>query len=367
MQAEAQMRLAIEEARKAMGKTHPNPAVGAVITHKGEVVATGSTQPAGQDHAEVVALKAYSALGLQADESTTLAVTLEPCSTIGRTGACTDAIIAAGIHRVLVGATDPNPAHAGRAFEVLRSAGIEVEEGILADDCRDLNLIFNWQMEEGRPLMAGKIATTLDGRIATAAGSSKWITGPVARADVHRWRQYFPAIAVGAGTVLADNPSLTIRRDEEDECCPIRFIFDRNLLSVRNPTAKVFSDSWAHKTIVVTSTGHGEKLTELQNQYAMNFWELDGLDAFISKCRDEGIWGVYVEGGSSLLSSFLNEHRLDYLFWYRAPKFLADAEAIPAFSGQSTTRMDDAFQLSDSRTVDLGEDQVTRGFVVYPD
>ncbi len=367
MNSVAQMRLAIEEARKAMGRTHPNPAVGAVIAHKGEVVATGCTQPAGQDHAEIVALKLFSALGIEPDETTTLAVTLEPCSTIGRTGACTDAIIKAGIRRVVIGATDPNPAHAGKGFDILQAAGIEVEPGVLADECEDLNLIFNWKMEKGRPLMAGKIATTLDGRIATATGSSKWITGPLAREDVHRWRRYFPAIAIGAGTVLTDNPSLTARVPEQDETCPIRFIFDRSLLSVKEPDLKVYADQWKKQTIIVTATGHGERLADLGNRYGMQFWEVDSLDAFSAKCRDAGIWGIYIEGGNKLLSSFLESQCLDYLFWYRAPKFLADTKAIPAFSGQSSAKMADAFQLSDVRNADLGKDQVTRGFVVYPD
>ncbi|MEX0322556.1 MAG: bifunctional diaminohydroxyphosphoribosylaminopyrimidine deaminase/5-amino-6-(5-phosphoribosylamino)uracil reductase RibD [Puniceicoccaceae bacterium] len=367
MDAEVQMRLAIEEARKAMGKTHPNPAVGAVITHKGEVIASGFTQPAGQDHAEVVALKAMAAIGLEADESTTLAVTLEPCSTVGRTGACTDAIAEAGIRHVLVGATDPNPAHAGKGFDVMRSAGIKVETGILEQQCADLNLIFNWQMSMGMPLIAGKIATTLDGRIATATGSSKWITGPAAREDVHRWRRYFPAIAVGAGTVLTDNPSLTARLPDEEESCPIRFIFDRRLLSVEKPDSKVFFDQWKQKTVVVTSTGHGQRLEELRSKFGIEFWEVDGLRTFISKCRDNKIWGVYVEGGNKLLSSFLNEQMLSYLFWYRAPKFLADAHAVPAFSGQASLEMEDAYKLSGIQTADLDDDQLTRGFVVYPD
>lgn len=367
MQAEAQMRLAIEQARNAMGKTHPNPAVGAVITHQGEVVATGCTQPAGQDHAEIVALKTLAALGIQPDDSTSLAVTLEPCSTVGRTGACTDAICEAGIRRVLVGATDPNPAHAGRGFDILRSAGIQLETGILEDECNDLNLIFNWRMTRERPLVAGKIATTLDGRIATATGSSKWITGPLAREDVHSWRHYFPAIAVGAGTVLNDDPSLTIRMTGAEEACPVRFIFDRKLLSLEKPLAKVFSDQWKDRTIVVTSTEHGDRINEFRDQTGVQFWELAGLEAFVSKCADEGIWGVYIEGGNKLLSAFLGEGRLDYLFWYRAPKFLADAEAIPAFSGQSSIEMTDAFQLSAVRSVDFGDDQVTRGFIVYPE
>lgn len=358
------MCLAIEQARNAMGKTHPNPAVGAVITHRGKVVATGHTQPAGQDHAEIVVLKEMAAKGIEPDDTTTLAVTLEPCSTVGRTGACTDAIAEAGIPRVIIGATDPNPAHGGRGMDILRSAGIHVESGILKKQCDDLNLIFNWQMMKGKPLIAGKIATTLDGRIATAKGSSKWITGTAAREHVHRWRRYFPAIAVGAGTVLEDNPSLTVRLPDEEETCPIRFVFDRSLLTIERPDSKVFSDEWKKKTIVVT---HPSQTSKLQTQHGIQFWEVESLDDFVSRCRENEIGGIYVEGGNRLLSSFLDEKRLDYMFWYRAPKFLADADAIPAFSGQSSNQMADAFQLSEVVSEELGDDQMTRGFVVYPE
>ena len=372
MNHEALMRLAIAEARKAMGSTHPNPAVGAVILHGGEIVARGFTQPSGSDHAEIVALKEFHSRGLDADASTVLAVTLEPCSTTGRTGACTDAIRASGIRRVVAGATDPNPAHAGRGYAILREAGIEVEHGVLGEECADLNLIFNWQMEKGIPLFAGKVATTLDGRIATRGGSSKWITGPEAREDVHRWRRYFPAIAVGAGTVLADDPALTSRMEGEAEWCPLRFVFDRNLVTFKDGLHRVHTDEWKERTVVVTSATHGDRVRQLADAHGLHFWELDdmdgegGLGGFSRRCMERGIGGVYIEGGASLLSSFLKYRFLHYLFAYRAPRILADTSGLAPFMGQEPVTMADAIALRDVRHGVFGTDQLMRGFVVYP-
>ncbi len=366
------MRLAIAEACKAMGRTHPNPAVGAVIVHQGEVVARGHTLPAGQDHAEVMALRAFRETGLVADPTTSMAVTLEPCSTTGRTPPCTEAIIASGIGNLVVGATDPNPAHAGAGFSLLEAAGVSVAKGVLEEDCQDLNLIFNWRMSGNGPFFAGKIATTLDGRIATRGGSSKWITSDLSRQDVHCWRRYFPAIAVGAGTVIADDPSLTIRQPGEDEACPVRFIFDRNLITFHSALPRVYSDAWREKTIIVTDASREAKANDLTKRHGLCFWTLegliegDGLSSFSQRCLQEGIEGVLVEGGSSLLSSFLASRKLYYLFAYRAPKLLADASALPPFMGQEPVDMEDAIRLERVRHATFGDDQLLRGFVVYP-
>ncbi len=366
------MRAAITEARKAMGRTHPNPAVGAVITQKGEVVAAGHTQPAGLDHAEIVALKAYQSSGLVPDESTRLYVTMEPCCTTGRTPPCTEAVIASGIRHVLIGATDPNPAHAGKGFQILEEAGLVVETGLLEGDCDDLNLIFNWRMAHDRPFFAGKIATTIDGRIATRGGSSKWITGEAARADVHAWRDYFPAIAVGAGTALIDDPSLTIRIPGQDEGCPVRFIFDRNLISFRNAIPQVYTDRWREKTIIVTNASKQAEAEALRDKYGIAFWTLDDtargdpLAGFVERCGDAGIDGVFIEGGARLLSSFIQTRRLDYLFAYRAPKVLSDESGLGPFMGQAPAEMKEALSLKSVRHASFGDDQLMRGFVVYP-
>jgi diaminohydroxyphosphoribosylaminopyrimidine deaminase/5-amino-6-(5-phosphoribosylamino)uracil reductase len=367
------MRQAIAEARKAMGRTHPNPAVGAVIVQEGSVVAKGHTQEAGGNHAEIEALEAYKAAGLEPDASTMLVVTLEPCCTAGRTGACTEAIIASGIRTVVAGATDPNPEHAGRGFEVLKAAGLTVHRGVLEDECTDLNLIFNWAMTQASPLIAGKVATTIDGRIATRGGSSKWITGPAARADVHRWRRYFPAIAVGAGTVLADNPSLTARLPGEEPWCPVRFVFDRNLITFKDGAFDLYTDAFKDRTIVITSPDHESRVARLEDETGITFWMAGeaagegGLDEFVQRCREASIAGVYVEGGASLISSFLKYRFLDYLFAYRAPKVLADTSGLAPFMGQEPFSMDDTISLTNVRHASFADDQLMRGHVNYPD
>jgi diaminohydroxyphosphoribosylaminopyrimidine deaminase / 5-amino-6-(5-phosphoribosylamino)uracil reductase len=373
MDAAAMMRLAIAQARLAMGRTHPNPAVGAVVFHAGEAVAAGCTQPAGQDHAEIVALKAFAATGLRPDDSTVLVVTLEPCCTSGRTGPCTAAILQAGIRRVMVGATDPNPAHRGRGLEQLRGSGVAVEAGVLEEDCDDLNLIFNWRMQHGGPFFAGKIATTLDGRIATRGGLSKWITGEPARGDVHRWRRYFPAIAVGAGTVLADNPSLTARIEDEPEWCPVRFVFDRNLVSFKDGLPRLYADQWKERTVIVTGLNHAKRVKELEAAHGIRFWTVDtgggdgGLAPFAARCREEGIDGVYIEGGANLLSAFLQHRHLHYLFAYRSPKLLADTSGLAPFFGQEPDSMAATVTLSRVRHATFGDDQLMRGFIFHPD
>src|SRR5262245_54618262 len=182
------MRRAIVLARGVWGTTHPNPMVGALIVEDGHIVAEGATAPDGGPHAERLALLAR---GKTPRPGATMYVTLEPCCTHGRTGACTEAIIAAGIKRVVVGATGPFPEHQGKGFEMLRAAGIEVISGVLERECNDLNLIFNHWVKRG-PMLAAKAAITLDGKIACRTGESRWITNDAARIDVHRWRRLFP-------------------------------------------------------------------------------------------------------------------------------------------------------------------------------
>ncbi len=253
---ETLMARALDLARRAWGDTHPNPMVGALIVEDGEVVAEGWHARDGGPHAERVAL---SALGRAPKPGATMVVTLEPCCTHGRTGACTEAILASGIRRLVVGATDPNPEHAGHGLEVLRAGGVEVISGVLASECEDLNLIFNRWITTGGPLFAAKVATTLDGKIACRTGDSKWITNERSRADVMRWRRLFPAIAVGAGTVAHDNPRLPSRSEGSAEASPWRFIFDGRLRTVVDHSIpSVYTDEFRERTIVVTTEHAGE-------------------------------------------------------------------------------------------------------------
>ncbi|WP_309382072.1 bifunctional diaminohydroxyphosphoribosylaminopyrimidine deaminase/5-amino-6-(5-phosphoribosylamino)uracil reductase RibD [Cerasicoccus frondis] len=366
---ESFMRHAIAVAKRAWGDTHPNPMVGAIIVERGRVVAEGWHERAGGDHAEVAAIKA---LGHRPRYDATLYVTLEPCSTHGRTGPCTEAIIQRGFARVVIGARDPNPAHAGRGIEILREAEIEVIEGVLADECMDLNLIFNHYIVEQTPFISAKIAMTLDGKIATRTRHSRWVTGEESRADVHQWRRLFPAIAVGAGTVIEDDPALTSRRAGEAVYCPVRFIFDRHLLTADYLDYQVFADEFRARTIVVTKTeADRNRLSRIQAT-GVQVWEIPlepphiFYKIFQKKCLNENLTGILVEGGSGLLSDMLSECLINYLLCYRAPKLLADDQAVPAFRGLNTSEMMDAIVLRDAKNVLFGQDVFTRGHLEYP-
>ncbi len=364
------MKRALEAARKGWGTTHPNPMVGALIVEKGEIAAEGHHATAGGPHAEIVALRN---LGRSASREMTLYTTLEPCCTHGKTPPCTEAIIASGIGRVVAGATDPNPLHGGKGFDQMRLAGIEVVEGVLQNECEDLNLIFNHWIARGEPLLAGKIATTIDGRIATRTGQSQWITGEKARADVMRWRRLFPAIGVGAGTVLADNPSLTSRLGGE-VWCPLRFVFDTGLRTVRKPELNLFCDEHRERTIMVAGENADKDLLQLLINGGIQHWVLpeDGsgrldLKAFIEKCREREITGVFIEGGAALLSSFVRDKLLSYLFAYRAALIFADDEARGVFGGKKTLAIEDGIRLYRALHSSFGSDQLMRGFLVYPE
>ncbi len=369
-QHEAFMRAALAVARRGWGDTHPNPLVGAVIVEKGVIVAEGFHAQAGGPHAEVAALQA---LGRKPKAGATLYVTLEPCCTHGRTPPCTDAIVDAGITHVVVGATDPNPAHAGKAFEILRAVGVEVVSGVLADECTDLNLIFNHWITTGGPLLAAKAGITLDGKVATRTGESKWITGEQARADGHRWRRYFPAIAVGAGTVRTDNPRLTARLDGA-EWCPLRFVFDgllRTVVDKSMPT--LYTDEFHERTIVVTTPHGGMGYVRKLNAMGVQTWVLPSSSPrvnfadFRRRCAESEINGVFFEGGSQLLSEMLQARELDYLFAYHAPVLLADDKAQSVFRGLRTERLAQAVRLDRVRYEVHGQDQLLRGFVRYPE
>lgn len=364
------MRRCLELAREGWGTTHPNPMVGAAVVEKGEIVAEGFHAKAGKAHAEVAALQA---LGRAPKKDATLFVTLEPCSTQGRTPPCTDAIIAAGIRHVIVGAFDPNPEHQGHGLDVLKAAGVSVESRVLADECNDLNVIFNHWIAHRRPLLAAKVATTLDGRIATRTGDSKWITGEAARMDVHHWRRLFPAIAVGAGTIVRDNPRLTARAGDAREWCPIRLVFDGHLRTAsERELPAVYTDAFKERTIVVAWENSGTGYMRRLEQAGVKVWPLRGVEgrisfpAFRERCAAEEITGVYVEGGPQLLSELLHAREIDYLFAYRAPLLFADDRAKSVIRGLRTEKLDQAIRLDHVHHATFGDDIMTRGFVVYP-
>lgn len=365
------MRRALEVARSVWGTTHPNPMVGALIVEDGHIVAEGATAPDGGPHAERLALLAR---GKTPRPGATMYVTLEPCSTHGRTGACTDAIIASGIKRVVIGAADPNPAHSGHGFEVLRAAGIEVITGVLERPCTELNLVFNHWITRETPMIAAKIASTLDGKMACRTGESKWITNEKSRADVHRWRKLFPGIAVGAMTILKDNPRLTARRAGEQEWCPWRFVFDGLLRTVvdKNLPA-VFTDEFRERTIVVTTPHGGLGYVRKLRGMGIKVWVFDSPTQRVSfadfrkKCAEERIAGVLVEGGAQLISELLRSRQLDYLLAYHAPLIFADEKAKTMFSGLRPEKVEHGVRLADVQYDHFDGDLLMHGRVVYPD
>jgi diaminohydroxyphosphoribosylaminopyrimidine deaminase/5-amino-6-(5-phosphoribosylamino)uracil reductase len=365
------MRRALDVALGVWGTTHPNPMVGALIVEDGHIVAEGATAPDGGPHAERLALLAR---GKTPRPGATMYVTLEPCCTHGRTGACTDAIIASGIKRVVIGATDPNPHHSGRAFEVLRAAGVEVITGVLERECTELNLVFNHWITSNSPMIAAKVASTLDGKIACRTGESKWITNEKSRADVHRWRKLFPGIAVGAMTILKDNPRLTARREGEPEWCPWRFVFDGLLRTVvdKNLPA-VFTDEFRDRTIVVTTPHGGLGYVRKLREMGIKVWIFESPSQRVSvadfrkKCAEERIAGVFVEGGAQLISELLRARQLDYLFAYHAPVLFGDEKAKTIFNGLRPEKVEHAIRLTDIRHEVFDGDILTHGRVAYPD
>lgn len=364
------MRQALDLANRGWGKTHPNPMVGAVIVEDGRVVAEGFHEKAGGDHAEVAALKN---LGRAPAANATLFVTLEPCSSQGRTGPCTEAIQKAGIRRVVVGARDPNPAHAGEGLTLLRQEGIEVEEGVLAEECADLNLVFNYWITRQRSFFAAKVATTIDGKIACRTGASKWITGEAARKDVMRWRRLFPAIGVGTNTVLKDEPRLTSRVDGQ-EWCPVRFVFDGLLRTAHQKELPgLYTDQFRERTVVVTTEHAGTGYARRLSSEGLKVWCFESklprvpFDLFRQRCTEEGIVGVYFEGGSQLLSEMMQSHQIDYLFCYRSPMLFADDKAKAVLRGLRTEKIDQAIRLSSVKHAFHEDDQLMRGMMSYPE
>jgi len=322
------MRRALELARQAWGRTHPNPMVGAVITEGGQIVAEGFHAKAGEPHAEVMALRA---LGRKPAADAVLHVTLEPCCTHGRTPPCVDAILASGLRTVVVGARDPNPAHAGHGLELLRAKGVAVVEGVLGEECAALNLIFNHWIIRGTPLLALKVASTLDGKLTLPAGQGRAITGPESQTYVHRLRRLFPAIAVSADTALADNPRLTSRGDD-GETCPVRFVLDRHFKTAGHTGLNLFQDAHRTRTIVV-GLGSSAKKSDLAWYEAegIKVWALVGdEDAFLKvwaeRCAQEKIIGVLIEAGPRLASALLAAGSVDYLYAFVAPR-TGDPEA----------------------------------------
>jgi diaminohydroxyphosphoribosylaminopyrimidine deaminase/5-amino-6-(5-phosphoribosylamino)uracil reductase len=324
------MRAALALAARGLGNTWPNPAVGCVILDAaGEVVGRGWTQPGGRPHAETEALRRAGA----AARGGTAYVTLEPCCHWGRTPPCTDAMIAAGIARVVVALRDPDPRVDGEGFTRLRAAGIVVEEGLLQAEAVSLNAGFIKRLRHGLPLVTLKLATTLDGRIATASKESRWITGPESRRAAHGLRARHDAIMVGSGTVLDDDPDLTCRLPGGVPVPAPRVVADARL---RIPLeSKLVRTARDIPTLVATIPGHPEAALAPLRQAGVEILELppgpEGLSmhGILTALAARGITRVLAEGGSGIAASLLREELVDRLAWFHAPLVIG-GDGIPA-------------------------------------
>jgi diaminohydroxyphosphoribosylaminopyrimidine deaminase/5-amino-6-(5-phosphoribosylamino)uracil reductase len=361
MRPEEAMQLALARARRASGRTFPNPAVGAVVLRGDRVLGVGETQPPGSAHAEVRALhQAERRHGARALRGATLAVTLEPCGHHGRTPPCTDAILAAGIARVWIGAHDPHPLVAGRGIRALRRAGIEVVTDVCARECIYQHRGFISVHERGRPWIALKLAATLDGRIATARGESEWITGEAARAFAHQLRDAADGVMVGAGTALADDPALTVRdRRGKVKRAPIRIVLDAALATP--PRLKLYRDAHAGRTWLLTAHGHPARALAVRTAHGARALEVPrrgrhlDLRQALAQLAGAGLTQVLVEGGGGLAAALLRDGLVDELHWFVAPGVLG-ADARPAVGplGVATLTQRARFEIADMRR--LGPD-----------
>lgn len=361
---ESYLQKALELADRGRGFVSPNPMVGAVVVHEGEIVGTGFHRRFGGDHAEVEALRDAGPLARGA----TLYVTLEPCSHFGKTPPCVNRITDAGIQRVVVGTVDPNPLVNGRGIAILREHGIAVEVGVLEEACRELNAAFFKFITSGLPYVTLKLAQSVNGKIADAQGLSRWISNEAARRVVHQWRWQHDALLVGVGTVLKDNPRLTVRDDAGPQ--PRRIILDSHF---RTPLAAyVASDAAVHRTIIAIAEGCKEdsKIAELVKRGGI-VWRVSAgingglqLDAVLTRARLANIASILVEGGRSVFSSFLERRLADRLACFIAPKIIG--EGIPAFQGLPGTALDNGIELSKVVWQTIEDNVLLSGAIRYP-
>lgn len=332
------MQEALTLAETAWGMTSPNPMVGAVVVRDGKIVGRGCHRRAGEPHAEVNALRDAGDAARGAD----LYVTLEPCSTSGRTPPCTGAIIGAGIRRVFIGASDPNPLHRGAGMRILSDSGLEVAGNILRKPCEKLNEAFFKWIVTGTPFVLLKMAMTLDGRIATAGGASQWITGPEARRRVQRLRQWADAVMIGGGTARADRPGLMVREPADWERQPRRLV----------ASARMTGDEAA----ALLQPG---VRPEVIRAAAPSEWR-----QVLRRLGGENVTAVLVEGGGELADSLLKAGAVDKVEFHIAPKILGGRGSRPVVGGDNPETLAEAVPLAEVETFRLGNDIGVSGYPV---
>lgn len=354
------MRRALRLARRGVGRTSPNPAVGCVIVKDGQIVGEGWHRKAGTAHAEVHALAQAGDLARGAE----VYVTLEPCSHYGRTPPCADALIESKVSRVLIGMSDPNPLVSGKGIEKLRSAGINVQCGIMKRECIRLNEPFIKHVTSGMPFVTLKSAMTLDGKTATSIGESKWITNEMSRRYVHKLRAMVDAVMVGVGTVLADNPQLNCRLPGRAKD-PLRIVVDSRLRTP--PDSRVLSRDLSGNTIIATIEKDPARLSGLEKIGAkvLACAEKDGkvdLKDMLKRLGSCGIQSILLEGGRSLASTALHEGLIDKFLLFYAPKVLGGEDGFGLFSGKGVEKMECAVTLKNIAVRRFGEDIMVEAY-----
>lgn len=355
------MQQALAIARYATGRTSPNPLVGAVIVKDGRIVGQGWHRKAGTPHAEVHALAQAGELA----KGATVYVTLEPCSHHGRTGPCADALIEAGVKKVVVAMTDPNPEVAGNGLVRLRAAGIEVVEGVLTAEAASINEVFLKWITTGMPFGILKTAMTLDGKIASHTGHSKWITSEAAREYVHKLRDIYDGILVGVGTILADNPKLTTRLPEGGHN-PVRIIVDTR---ARTPlTANVVTDKQAPTIIAVGREAPVERIEALQKlgiEVVVLEQNSQGVDLrqLFKVLGERRITSVFIEGGATINASLLADNLIDKVYAFVAPKIIGGKSAPGPVGGTGVDTVDQAILLENITTQTVGDDILISGYI----
>lgn len=356
------MKIALELAQRAQGQTSPNPLVGCVLVDvKGDIVGKGYHHRAGEPHAEINALaeakdRAYGA---------TAYVTLEPCSHFGRTGPCCDALIRAGIKRVVAATVDPNPRVAGKGFAKLQAAGVEVTKGVLQEEAYRQNEVFFHWMVTGMPFVAMKYAMTIDGKIATASGDSKWITGDEARKYGHFLRGIYDCILVGKNTVLKDDPELTCRLSEGKN--PLRIILDSKLEIPL--TAKVLADKKAPTIVVAAQNIAATKVNTFSELTGVEVIQVPmknnklSLRALLSELGKRKLTGILVEGGSQVHGAFLDENLVQRVYAFIAPKIIGGAQSLPPIGGFGKEKIAEGLALREIKVQYLGQDMLITGRV----
>ena len=353
------MRAALALARRGLGAVWPNPSVGCVIVNDGRVVGRGWTQPGGRPHGETEALRRAG----EAARGAVAHVSLEPCCHWGQTPPCVDALIAAGVRRVVVALEDPDPRVAGEGLRRLRAAELDVEVGLCAEEAAEANAGFLSRLRLGRPLVTFKLATSLDGRIAVATGESQWITGPPARDRAHALRASHDAIMVGTGTVVADDPQLTCRLPGLGHRSPVRVVIDRHLRI--SPASRIIADAPRVPTWVLTlrSADPGRRAMFLANRVTLIDVDDDGegqidLAAALGALGERGITRLLVEGGARLAAAFFRARLIDRLVWVHAPLVIG-GDGIPAIAGFDLAALADGRAFERLSTETIGDDVLT--------